>query len=336
MRRCGLLALLAATVPASAALAQSSPPSTLPPSIVATTDPGLLREGTARVIAVVQERSFLWRLGQRADGRPPAQRASLVATEGPDAAVPAHGAWIAGSYTHTRATDVALGYDADTWAGYVGFDRALTASTLIGLSLGLERTDADRPADGSSSRTSGVPITLYLSHRIDDAHALTVSGSYVPLDVDTRRPAAQGTIRGALDGDRWIASLQASGLYRADRLLYGWEAEYAFSRDRLDGFSESDGRSVGGTTSTLQRVAATAVLGVALGPAMLLARLGYGYALDRDVPPGGSRDRDEILGGLDLSFARGESVVASFTANYAGGRAEGDSLILRALVVARF
>lgn len=174
------------------------------------------------------------------------------------------GLWVNGAATF-------LDNDADggQYSGHVlslagGADYLITDGLLVGLSLGYERGDIDTSFNAGDLVSNGFTAAPYVGWQPIPELVLDASVGVTLLDYEIER--AGNTIEGDFDATRGFAAINATGIFRFDRLRLSPLGGVLYFRERQDGYTDSAGTIVDEQTVDLGRLTA----GV---------EAGYGFAL---------------------------------------------------------
>jgi outer membrane autotransporter protein len=249
------------------------------------------------------------------------------------------GLWISGA-----ATFLDNHADGGQYAGEVlslagGADHAISETLLVGVALGYERGDINTTFNAGDLVSNGFTAAPYAGWQPIPELVLDATVGVTFLDYDLSRAA--GAVEGAFDATRAFGAINATGIFRFDRLRLSPLAGVLYFREMQDGYTDSAGTVVDGQTIDLGRLTAgvEAGYGIPLGERLVLepyARLEGEFDFieaDAVTLTTGERFRPGRYGGSvagGLNLISGQGFAGTIEASYdAIGRDDFDSVTVQ-------
>ena len=167
--------------------------------------------------------------------------------------------WGHGSFTSVESNYVNgatnNSYDGDVWGYSVGLDYKFADALIAGLSLGYTDTDLSTAFNNGSYKETGWTASPYVIYRPMPNLNIVAEAGYGIGDIGVTR--GNSTTFGTTESDMWYAALSTSYRIQAhDTLPVSLTPSMAFiaARKTVDGYRESDGTAVGGTTSNTRQI----------------------------------------------------------------------------------
>jgi hypothetical protein len=157
--------------------------------------------------------------------------------------------WFNGIYTSFERSGAAS-TDGQTWTVMGGADYKLNARMLIGAALGYEDQRFNTAFDAGYFRGRGPTLGAYVATLLSPNLIANVFAGAAFLDYS----ASNGTATGAYDARRWFISASLLGTWRSGPWRFSPRANVFYASERRDGFTDSIGTVLPGSTVNVGRV----------------------------------------------------------------------------------
>jgi hypothetical protein len=162
------------------------------------------------------------------------------------------GAWASASYTDSDDDFTAAASDSKRVSFMGGADFApWQDNVLFGAALGFEHTDADTAFNGGEQTVNGLTIAPYVAAFWGEHFGADLTIGYTDMRIDQFRTVAGTRISSDPESERWFAAANFNYIRTHGAWVLGGRGGLLFARDRIDGFTESNGAAVAGTSFKL-------------------------------------------------------------------------------------
>jgi len=170
--------------------------------------------------------------------------------------------WLTASYGSSSDDTAATAFDATRFSFLAGADVSLRDDLVVGVALGVDRSDIDTAFNGGNAEVTGLTIAPYAGLLLTDALSVDAAIGYSLTTTDQFRTATGTSTRitSGPEGERWFASANAA--YR--RAFGSWSVTgtlgWLYARNLTRAFIESNGGRVEANSSRLGQFRAGAEL----------------------------------------------------------------------------
>ena len=325
------------------------------PAFAATTNPSVTNETASNVVtgqAVVRELSAMTvggigaRIGGflspqllNAQGVDP-DRASLFALGNIGTGMSAGGGdgrlgiWVSGAWSSIDNDLVSTAYDGNLYSALFGADYQMNDRFLAGIALGYESSDIDTTFNTGHSESDGFTIAPYAGYVLNRYFTVDVSGGFTFVDYDTRRTASGSSVSGRTESTRWFIAGNVNAYYAIDRITLGGKMGYSYTRENMDGFTESNSTTYTDRDYTIGQFRLGGTVGYQLGKVEPYLLTTYVYdAQMTEVAVGAGQaspknDRSGFDVGGGINFMLSDRVIGGFEGSTHVGRENFDSTTL--------
>ena len=173
-----------------------------------------------------------------------------------DGATSPIGAWAAYSRTDTKNDFVSTTFSSDRDDFLLGFDVRPNDTMVLGVSLGLERTDTRTFFNQGEQDTTSITVAPYIGALLTDWLSVDVSVGYSDVSTDQFRtvPGTATRVNSDVESHRLFANGNVAAMYGFGNLLASAQAGLLWARQRDDDFLESNGLTVAARSTSIGRL----------------------------------------------------------------------------------
>lgn len=220
--------------------------------------------------------------------------------------------WLDNSFSSTK-------YDGDLMAGVGGVDYQI-GRAVVGAALSVESTDLDTTFNGGTFKKQGFSITPYAAYSMMDGRlVLDVLAGYGTGDNRSTHSAGATRVTGNYDSTRIMLGSHATYTENFGDWNVGGKVGYMWSREKADGYTQSDSTVIGSSTTKLGEVGIGPRVGYSVGGFEPYASATYLYDVTMTktriagntvaAPP---NDRDEVEGIIGVNYFPADNVITGF------------------------
>lgn len=151
------------------------------------------------------------------------------------------GAWAGYSYTDTRNDFVTTAFDSTRHGVLFGIDALHGDNLLVGVALGLDRSEVRTRFNGGEQDITGMTVAPYVGLLLSDWLTLDATLGYGDTQTDQFRTAGGARISSDVESSRMFGSLNATATHAFDRLLVSGRTGLLYAKQTDDSFVESNG-----------------------------------------------------------------------------------------------
>jgi hypothetical protein len=166
--------------------------------------------------------------------------------------------WVSASYGDSSDDSANSGFDSTRWSILAGVDVSSTEDWVVGVALGLDRSDIDTQFNGGGAEITGWTIAPYAGAVIAQSLNFDISAGFSYTEIDQFRtlPVALTRITARTNGHRWFVNGNAS----YDRTFGNWTAiataGLLYASNRTERFTASNGTTVSSAAAKLGQLRA--------------------------------------------------------------------------------
>lgn len=276
----GLMVAVAGSAPALATYSYDEETYTSDQASTVTTQSNITRLATTRTLQIIQRRIAKANKGGPGASAPGALQGATFefdAGRTGDAAgdgISGLGVWTSFNYTAYKDSTSSTEQSGDIYTGVLGADYAIADDLLVGVALTFDGVGIDTDYNLGSQSSFGAGVAPYVAYNINDFISVNATVGYAHTFGDTRRLAGAvstgNEITGEYDADRAFVAVQGDAYYDIGNISLVGSTGAVYARERLHGYSESDGTAVEGETTEL-------------GSANVGGQVGYFFELSGDL-----------------------------------------------------
>ncbi len=167
---------------------------------------------------------------------------------------PPIGVWMGYSYTDTENDFVTTAFDSKRHDLLVGFDVMPADNWLLGVALGLERTESDTRFNQGEQKTTAMTVAPYVGVLLSDW--LTVDGTVgvSTVSTDQFRTAGATRVTSDVEATRVFFNVNATATRAFGSVLLTGRTGMLYATQDDDSFRESNGALIPGNRSSLGRL----------------------------------------------------------------------------------
>jgi len=223
----------------------------------------------------------------------------------------------------------ATAYDGDRLNLLAGVDLSPWENVVVGVALGYESSDVTTTFNSGEQDTDGWTIAPYGGAVLGERWSIDGSIGYSNVSTDQFRTTAGTRVTSEVDGERFFASFNLSGVYAWEDWVVTPSLGWTLARGFDDGFTESDGTVHSNRVTRLEQWRIGAEAAYAYGDFEPYARATYerDYAFTKVRTAAGAQpanDNDDILFAAGLRYFGSQGLSGSFEWNRRLGRSDFD------------
>lgn len=245
-----------------------------------------------------------------------------------DGAASPIGAWAAYSRTDTKNNFVSTTFSSDRDDFLLGFDMRPTDTMVLGVSLGLERTDTRTFFNRGEQDTTSITVAPYVGALLTDWLSVDASVGYSDVSTTQFRtvPGTGARVNSDVESYRLFANGNVAATYGFGNLLASAQAGLLWARQRDDSFLESNGLAVGARSTSIGRLLFGGELAYGMGAFEPYVNLMFQHDFSKTsqtFAPGVAaprNDDNDLLIGLGLRYFGKDGLSASVQYSTLRGR----------------
>ena len=244
------------------------------------------------------------------------------------------GIWISGGWSSIEDDLVSTAYDGNLYSALFGADYQMNDRFLAGIALGYESSDIDTTFNTGHSESDGFTIAPYAGYVLNRYFTVDVSGGYTFVNYDPRRTASGSSVTGSTDSNRWFIASNVNAYYAIDRITLGGKMGYSYTRENMDGFTESNSTTYTDRDFTIGQFRLGGTVGYQLGKVepFLLTTYVYDVQMTKVAVGAGQASPKNDRSGFDvgggINFMLSDRVIGGFEGSTYVGRENFDSTTL--------
>ena len=244
------------------------------------------------------------------------------------------GIWVSGGWSSIEDDLVSTAYDGNLYSVLFGADYQMNDRLLAGIPFGYESSNIDTTFNTGNSESDGFTIAPYAGYVLSRYFTVDVSGGYTFVSYDTRRTASGSSVTGSTDSNRWFIAGNVNAYYAIDRITLGGTMGYSYTRENMDGFTESDSTSYTDRDFTIGQFRLGGTVGYQLGKVepYLLTTYVYDAQMTKIAVGSGQASPKNDRSGFDvgggINFMLSDRVIGGFEGSTYVGRENFDSATL--------
>jgi len=162
------------------------------------------------------------------------------------------GLWTSYSRTEFDNDFITTKYDGHTDNFFIGMDKALNQSLLLGIAFGYEKTKVDTTFNQGEEETDGLTIAPYLGYSLNEHWSFDLSAGYSDLATDEFRISLDGTKEFAsVDAQRWFLAGNINSFWTFDALSLSAYGGLLLAASQDETTVEASGRVISGDKTSL-------------------------------------------------------------------------------------
>lgn len=154
---------------------------------------------------------------------------------------PGFGAWAGYSYTDTRNDFATTAFDSTRHGMLFGIDALYGDSLLVGVALGLDRSEVRTRFNAGEQGVTGMTVAPYVGLLLNDWLTLDATLGYGDSQTDQFRTAGGARISSDVESSRMFGSVNATATRAFDQVLVSGRTGLLYATQSDDSFIESNG-----------------------------------------------------------------------------------------------
>lgn len=229
------------------------------------------------------------------------------------------GAWMQGAYSTVDNTQVGLQFDGSVYNLVGGIDYLVSDKVVLGVAFGYEALDITTAFNAGSIESNGFGVTPYFGIALNNTWSIDAAAGYTWLNYDTVRNT---NITASYDAERWFVASNLTGNYASGRWRLMPKVGVLYLEEKADGYRDSTGGVLPGSTTKLGRVSAGGRVGYAFDSVMPYFKLMGEYDFEKNGAvrlANGTFSHDDDMGGqvgIGFDFYGSNTLSGNVEASY--------------------